>query len=118
VRWNSDAYPSRPSSGPQIFFRLTHPPWNALACCCNYLFAPLQILCNGPGTCVPVCVIAYAPRLLGLKRIRLVYIESVCRVSTLSLSGRLLYPFVDHLLVQWPKLHARYPRCEYIGRLT
>lgn len=79
---------------------------------------PDVVLCNGPGTCVPICLLTYLPRLLGLKRIRLVYIESICRVDSLSLSGKLLYPFVDHMLVQWPQLRKNYPRAQYIGRLT
>ena len=33
-----------------------------------------------------------------------------CRVSTLSLTGRILYPWVDVSLVHWSALHAQYPK--------
>eukprot|EP01087_Luapelamoeba_hula_P000188 TRINITY_DN10117_c0_g1_i2.p1 TRINITY_DN10117_c0_g1~~TRINITY_DN10117_c0_g1_i2.p1 ORF type:complete len:279 (-),score=27.76 TRINITY_DN10117_c0_g1_i2:85-921(-) len=78
---------------------------------------PDVILCNGPGTCVPIVMAAYIPRLLGIKNIRLVYIESIARVETLSLSGRLLLPYVDDFLVQWPELATRHPKATYLGRL-
>ena len=79
---------------------------------------PDLVLCNGPGTCIPVCFSAYLLRFLGLKEIALVYIESVCRVEHLSLSGKLLYYVADRLLVQWPQLQKRYPRAHYIGRIV
>jgi UDP-N-acetylglucosamine:LPS N-acetylglucosamine transferase len=48
--------------------------------------------------------------------IRTIYIESWCRVKTLSLTGRLLYPFVDEFWVQWEDLLARCgPRARYHG---
>ena len=77
-----------------------------------------MVLCNGPGTCVPVCAAAYVPRVLGLHAVQVVYVESVCRVETLSLSARLLYPFADQLYVQWPGLLGRYPRARYVGRIS
>ena len=47
------------------------------------------------------------------------YVESVCRVETLSATGRLLYHAgADRVLVQWPALARRYPRAEWLGRLT
>jgi len=54
---------------------------------------------------------------IGLKFIKVVYVESVCRVHTLSLAGKILYRFADRILVQWPQVQAKYPHCEYIGRL-
>lgn len=81
-------------------------------------FAPDLVLCNGPGTCVPVCAAAYVPRLLGIKHVHIVYVESFCRVRTLSLTGRLLRPFADRFIVAWPSLRDRYPaHAEYLGRL-
>lgn len=40
-------------------------------------------------------------RLLGIKTI---FLESWCRVSGLSRTGRLAYPLVDEFWVQWPQL--------------
>lgn len=48
---------------------------------------PSLLLCNGPGTCIPIAAAALAMRWLGLKHIPIVYVESICRVQSLSLSG-------------------------------
>ncbi|KAG1497689.1 hypothetical protein G6F47_007701 [Rhizopus delemar] len=79
---------------------------------------PDLILCNGPGSCIPLCILAYIPRFLGLKKIEIIYIESFARVHTLSLTGKLLYPFADRFLVQWPELSSRFQRAEYQGVLV
>uniref|UniRef100_A0A182NKY3 UDP-N-acetylglucosamine transferase subunit ALG14 n=1 Tax=Anopheles dirus TaxID=7168 RepID=A0A182NKY3_9DIPT len=66
---------------------------------------PELILTNGPGTCVPVCLVAFLARLLFLNtKCRVVFIESFCRVRSLSLSGRILLYIVDMFVVQWPEL--------------
>jgi len=78
---------------------------------------PDVVLCNGPGTCVPVVASAYIARVLGLKRIAVVYSESFACVEHLSLSGRILYPLADSFTVQWPQLKAEHPAAVYAGRL-
>lgn len=78
---------------------------------------PDLVLCNGPGTCVPLCAVAFLLKFTGLRDVRLVYVESICRVQALSLSGKLLYYLADHLVVQWPELQKKYPRAAYIGRI-
>lgn len=74
---------------------------------------------NGPGTCIPICFWAWFLRLIGLSDCRIVYIESIARVTSLSLSGKILYHarVADMLLVQWPRLSELYPRAQYVGRL-
>ena len=83
---------------------------------------PHLVLVNGPGTCLPVCAAAVALRALGLlpRRCRVLFVESACRVETLSATGRLCYALglADAVLVQWPQLRERYPRCEYVGLLS
>lgn len=79
---------------------------------------PDVVLCNGPGTCVPIVVAAYMLRFCGWRHVRVVFVESFCRVQTLSLSGRLLYRLADRFIVQWPQLLRRYPRAEYVGLLS
>lgn len=74
---------------------------------------PQLILCNGPGTCIPLC---FAARCIQLVRssydCQIVFCESFCRVTTLSLTGRILYGSTflgaDLFLVHWPELHAKY----------
>ncbi|KAK7309637.1 hypothetical protein RJT34_06530 [Clitoria ternatea] len=80
---------------------------------------PEVILCNGPGTCIPLCAIAFVFKILGIKWSSIFYVESIARVRKLSLSGLLLYKLrmADQLFVQWPKLQEQYPRAIYVGRL-
>lgn len=56
------------------------------------------IVSTGAGVAVPFLVLG---RLLG---VRTLYVESITRIGELSLSGRLVRPFVDEFLVQWPEL--------------
>ncbi|XP_044884090.1 UDP-N-acetylglucosamine transferase subunit ALG14 homolog isoform X3 [Mauremys mutica] len=77
-----------------------------------------NILCNGPGTCVPVCISALLLEILALKKVIIVYVESICRVETLSLSGKILYYFSDYFIVQWPALKEKYPKSIYLGRIV
>jgi UDP-N-acetylglucosamine:LPS N-acetylglucosamine transferase len=72
---------------------------------------PDLIISTGAGVSVSFI---YAARLLGIPSI---YIESLTRVRRLSLSGRLVYPVVDHLFVQWPDLAARYKKAEFRGQV-
>ena len=82
---------------------------------------PDLVLANGPGTCVPIVYSIFLFRLLGspgpsrlskLSKCKVVFIESLCRVQTLSLSGKLVYPIVDHFIVHWPKLRERHSSVE------
>jgi len=80
--------------------------------CCRLVFRirPNLLLCNGPGTCLPVAICTLFYRILGWCEGNLVFVESFCRVGSLSLTGRLLYPVADLFVVHWDELHARYPR--------
>ncbi|KAI3892051.1 hypothetical protein MKX03_030885 [Papaver bracteatum] len=80
---------------------------------------PQVILCNGPGTCFPLCVIAFIFKVLGIRWSSIFYVESIARVKRLSLSGLLLYKLhiADLVFVQWPHLQKKYPRTLYVGRL-
>lgn len=70
---------------------------------------PDVILSTGAGLAVPFFTIG---KLLG---IRLVYVESVTRTESLSLSGRMVYPLANRVFVQWPAVAERYRRAEYAG---
>lgn len=91
---------------------------------------PDLIIANGPGTCVPVLYVACVLRwisysisflfpssskttLSSFQQCKMIFVESVCRVKTLSLSGRLVYPIVDLFIVHWPYLRDNgYPLAE------
>ena len=75
------------------------------------------MLCNGPGTCLPIIVAVWLFKLWLFRRCRVVFIESFCRVDSLSLCGKLVYPLVDRLIVQWPRLTDDWKLTEYCGRL-
>ncbi|KAK9791371.1 hypothetical protein WJX73_002186 [Symbiochloris irregularis] len=80
---------------------------------------PQLVLVNGPGTCIPICVATLALRMFARRKGKLVFVESIARVQTLSLSGKILYylHMTDLFFVQWPVLQHRYPRTRYCGRL-
>ncbi|KAJ7188164.1 glycosyltransferase family 1 protein [Mycena filopes] len=80
-------------------------------------FADVLIL-NGPGTCFTLCIAVYVNKFLGLPAPRVIYIESFARVDSLSLSGKLLYPFVDRFIVQWKQLQEKVPGAEFRGLLV
>jgi UDP-N-acetylglucosamine:LPS N-acetylglucosamine transferase len=69
---------------------------------------PTLVLSTGAGVAVPFLVLG---RLMGA---RTVFIESVSRVTSLSLSARLVRPFLTVLYVHWPELQRRYPQAELI----
>jgi beta-1,4-N-acetylglucosaminyltransferase len=77
---------------------------------------PRLLLLNGPGTCVPVALAVWVGRILGVLNTRVVFIESVCRVESLSLTGRLMFwGLADRVLVQWEELTELFPGTEYVG---
>uniref|UniRef100_A0A3Q1B9L7 UDP-N-acetylglucosamine transferase subunit ALG14 n=1 Tax=Amphiprion ocellaris TaxID=80972 RepID=A0A3Q1B9L7_AMPOC len=82
-----------------------------------YIFI-VYVLCNGPGTCVPLCVAALLLGILGMKKVVIVYVESICRVQTLSLTGKILYPISDYFFVQWSSLRDKYPKSIFLGRIV
>ncbi|XP_041817625.1 UDP-N-acetylglucosamine transferase subunit ALG14 homolog [Chelmon rostratus] len=79
---------------------------------------PDMVLCNGPGTCVPLCVAGLLLGILGMKKVLIVYVESICRVQTLSLTGKILYPISDYFFVQWSSLRDKYPKSIFLGRIV
>jgi hypothetical protein len=47
--------------------------------------------------------------------IPIVYVESVTRIDSLSLSGRMIAPVAADVFVQWPELAATVPGSRYAG---
>jgi UDP-N-acetylglucosamine:LPS N-acetylglucosamine transferase len=70
---------------------------------------PDAILSTGAGLAVPFFIVG------KLLRIRLVYVESVTRIETISLSGKLVYRFADRFFVQWPQAAEHRKRATYSG---
>lgn len=117
----------------QIFrCREVHQPWLFSSDCNCTLFATIRslwqsiflvvrimpdiIICNGPGTCFPIVCCAVLLRVLFIKNdIQLIFLESFCRVRSLSLTGRLMYPLAHLFIVHWPQLLDKQPNAKYIG---
>ncbi|EPS35705.1 hypothetical protein H072_10835 [Dactylellina haptotyla CBS 200.50] len=79
---------------------------------------PDLVICNGPGTAVMVVLACYFYKFFGKCATRVIYVESFARVTTLSLSGRLLLPLANRFFVQWPQLADKYPGTEHLGFLV
>jgi beta-1,4-N-acetylglucosaminyltransferase len=72
---------------------------------------PDVILSSGPSVAVPACILG---RVLGR---RVIFVETGSRVTALSMTGRIVYPFCHLFFVQWPDLVKRYRKATYAGRL-
>jgi beta-1,4-N-acetylglucosaminyltransferase len=73
---------------------------------------PRAIVTTGAGVAVPFC---YVGRIFGA---RIVYVETLARVTKPSLTGRLVHPVAHRFFVQWPELVERYPKSEYVGTVV
>lgn len=69
---------------------------------------PDLVISTGAGVAVPFLWLA---KLLGSQT---VFIESITRVTDLSLSAKLALPFLNVLYVHWSQLQVRYPQAELI----
>ncbi|GMM58370.1 N-acetylglucosaminyldiphosphodolichol N-acetylglucosaminyltransferase anchoring subunit [Maudiozyma humilis] len=80
---------------------------------------PHLVLLNGPGTC---CIISLWCKILDVLLLctssNIVYVESLARISTLSLTGKILYWLADLFVVQWEELLPALPRAKYYGILV
>ncbi|MHA2142410.1 MAG: hypothetical protein ACXADD_12990 [Candidatus Thorarchaeota archaeon] len=74
-------------------------------------FRPIAVVSCGTGLTVPVF---YAARFFGIKT---VFIESMSRVESLSITAKLLRGKTDLFIVQWPELANKVPEAIYGGQL-
>lgn len=72
---------------------------------------PTHIISTGAAVAVPFF---YLGRLMGA---RLIYIEVFDRVSSATLTGRLIRPITQHMMVQWPEQVGLYRDAELLGPL-
>lgn len=52
-----------------------------------------------------------------LRGAKVIYIESVAKIESLSVTGKNIYPFADKFYVQWEGLAKKHKKAEYLGRL-
>jgi beta-1,4-N-acetylglucosaminyltransferase len=72
---------------------------------------PRAVVTTGAGVAVPFCYVGW---LFGAK---VIFIESLSRVTEASLTARLVHPVADRFFVQWPSLRGRFRKAEYEGSL-
>ncbi len=67
---------------------------------------PEILIINGPGTCIPIAFWTYIGRMVGICKGKTIFCESFCRVTSLSLTGKILVrlKMVDLFLVHWQEL--------------
>ncbi|KIM40081.1 glycosyltransferase family 1 protein [Hebeloma cylindrosporum] len=75
-------------------------------------FADILIL-NGPGTCFILCIAVYINKFFGFHAPYIVFVETFARVNSLSLSGKLVRPFADRFVTQWPDIQAVQERSKH-----
>lgn len=76
----------------------------------GFKIQPHLILVNGPGTCVPIAFNAFFFRIVGwMAETKIVFVESFCRVNSLSLTGKMLYLVADMFVVCWEQLRQKVP---------
>ncbi|KAK7864607.1 hypothetical protein R5R35_003197 [Gryllus longicercus] len=117
--YNLERIPRSRNVGQSYFSSIFTTLYSILYCIPVMLIQrPNLILTNGPGTCIPICLIAFVMKIFYLCEGTTVFVESVCRVTSLSLSGKILLYFADVVIVQWPELQKKYKKTKYIGRLV
>ena len=72
---------------------------------------PGVILSTGAAAGFLMC---FWGKLLGTK---VIWVDSIANAEKLSMSGRMIRPFADLILSQWPHVAARYKNVEYVGEL-
>jgi beta-1,4-N-acetylglucosaminyltransferase len=70
---------------------------------------PDLIVSTGAGITIPFF---YLGKLLGTK---LVYIEVYDRITTPTLTGKLVYPLADVFILQWEEQKSFYPKGKVLG---
>lgn len=73
------------------------------------LLRPRVMITTGAGVAVPFAWLGY------LFRVRVVYIESLSRIDTSSLSCRLIGPVADRIYGQWPEFVGAVRGARYAG---
>lgn len=81
-------------------------------------FRSLRILLKErPRVMITTGVLAIVPMALLMKLMggKLIYLESFAKVTSKTLSGKLLYRYADQFYVQWEEMLELYPKAIYKG---
>jgi len=72
---------------------------------------PMVVVSTGAGAVLPTCVFA---KIFGAK---VIYVETIAKISSTSVTGRLIYKFADRFYVQWQEMLTIYPNALYAGQI-
>ena len=70
---------------------------------------PDVIISTGALATIPMCIFAKV-----LKK-KIIFIESFAKVTSPTLTGKLIYKFADQFYVQWEQMKEYYPEAIYEG---
>ena len=73
---------------------------------------PDAIICTGVLAMIPLCLIG------KMKGCKLIYLESFAKVTSATLSGKLLYKYADRFYVQWESMLDIFPNAVYKGGIS
>lgn len=83
----------------------------------NFLISFTILIKEKPDVVISTGALATIPTALLAKlfRKKLIYVESLAKLSGPSMTGKLLYRFADRFYVQWESLKQFYPNAIYLG---
>lgn len=70
---------------------------------------PDVVISTGALATIPICVLA------KVFRKKIIFIESFAKVTSPTLTGKLVYKFADQFYVQWEQMKEHYPEAIYKG---
>ena len=73
---------------------------------------PDVILSTGAGPAVPFAIVARI-----FFNIKIIYVETVTKITTPSLTGRIMYYLAHDFFYQWKRLEKFFPKGKYGGNL-
>lgn len=71
---------------------------------------PDVVICTGALATVPVCLLAKK-----FFHARLIFIESFAKISSPTITGKLMYRYADRFYVQWESMLEIYPKAICLG---
>lgn len=76
-----------------------------------FKFKPETIISTGAQVGGIMCFLG------KLFKCKIIYIESLAKTKSLSITGKNVYKFADKFYVQWESLASIYDKAEYLGRM-
>ena len=70
---------------------------------------PDIIISTGALATIPMCMLA------KVMKKKIIFIESFAKVTSPTLTGKLVYKFADQFYVQWESMLSIYPKAIYLG---